>query len=109
MSAVSNRCPRCGKGKIFSGFFSMNVTCSECGLRYEREQGYFYGAMFVQYTIIGLLILATMVAGIAAGSSEWNIGVLCIFEILFISPFLFRISRLLWLHLDYKSDPSEKR
>jgi uncharacterized protein (DUF983 family) len=108
MKMFSNSCPRCNSGKVFQGLFKMNISCPECGLKIEREQGYFYGAMFVQYTLIGLIILATMIVGLAAEISEWSIGVACVLEILLISPFLFRLSRLAWLHLDYRSHPAEK-
>ena len=41
------RCPRCHHGKVFNGIFSMNVRCPVCRLVFEREPGYFLGAMYV--------------------------------------------------------------
>jgi uncharacterized protein (DUF983 family) len=29
---IACRCPRCGKGALFSGFLSLRPSCSECGL-----------------------------------------------------------------------------
>ena len=59
---VRQRCPRCLKGKVFSGLFRMNENCPECGYRFEREQGYFLGAMYASYFIsvpaVGLLTWA---------------------------------------------------
>ena len=40
-------CPRCGAGPMFHGWFRMAPACAACGLRFERAQGYFVGAIFV--------------------------------------------------------------
>src|SRR5262249_59321228 len=29
------RCPRCGKGKLFTGFLSLRARCEVCGLDYS--------------------------------------------------------------------------
>jgi transposase-like protein len=39
------RCPRCGARSLFRTWFAMHERCTVCGLRFEREQGYFLGAM----------------------------------------------------------------
>ena len=46
-----NCCPRCLEGAVFFGFYAMNPTCPHCGLRFEREPGYFLGAMMVAYFV----------------------------------------------------------
>ena len=30
-SGLTCRCPRCGKGKLFSGYLTVNQTCANCG------------------------------------------------------------------------------
>ena len=35
--ALALRCPRCGQGRVFDGWFAMRATCEACGLKYERE------------------------------------------------------------------------
>ena len=55
---VKARCPRCRRGKIFSGSlygWNLQITnenCSHCGMRFEVEPGYFYGAMYVSYAFV---------------------------------------------------------
>jgi uncharacterized protein (DUF983 family) len=44
---LMRRCPRCGQPKIFSSFFSLRSSCPRCGFRFEREEGYWTGAMIV--------------------------------------------------------------
>lgn len=34
---------------MFRGRFEMNATCPVCGHRFEREPGFFQGAMYVSY------------------------------------------------------------
>src|SRR5207248_3419030 len=52
---LRQRCPRCRKGAIyrcslFRGWLSMFERCPVCDLKFEREQGYFVGAMYVSYS-----------------------------------------------------------
>ena len=46
-------CPRCRTGRIFRKsvwlFPGMYERCPACGLRFEREDGYFLGAMYIGY------------------------------------------------------------
>src|SRR3989442_8420644 len=44
-------CPRCGGARLFSGWFTMMPECPLCGLRYERAQGYFVGAIYINYGV----------------------------------------------------------
>src|SRR5438552_15803247 len=43
------RCPRCLQGPIYERGMTMHARCPVCGLRLEREQGYFMGAMYISY------------------------------------------------------------
>src|SRR5436190_12582264 len=48
---IRQRCPVCLQGAMFRGRFEMNTTCPVCGHRFEREPGFFQGAMYVSYGI----------------------------------------------------------
>lgn len=41
------RCPTCGTGDLFTSFFTLRDRCLGCGTAFEREEGYFIGAMIV--------------------------------------------------------------
>ena len=41
------RCPRCLQGVVFNGIISMHTNCPVCGLLYNREQGFFLGALYI--------------------------------------------------------------
>src|SRR5438876_9733709 len=55
--AVRLRCPRCGETPLFRGWFSMAEACALCGLRFERAQGYFVGAIYVNYAMTAVLTI----------------------------------------------------
>src|SRR5260370_2004320 len=61
-SILQQRCPRCRIGgifhySIFRGFPKMCERCSICDLRFEREPGYFLGAMYFSFAM-GVLVMA---------------------------------------------------
>lgn len=35
MRGLSRRCPRCGQGKMFSGYLSVRHDCATCGMEFE--------------------------------------------------------------------------
>lgn len=45
--ALRRRCPVCGIGVPFDGWFRMTADCPHCGHHYEREDGYWLNAMIV--------------------------------------------------------------
>jgi uncharacterized protein (DUF983 family) len=51
------RCPNCERGRTFSGLFSANKTCSNCGVRFERQDGESVGGMYFN---LGLAELTTL-------------------------------------------------
>ncbi len=103
-------CPRCRKGRIFRGWLAMHDTCPSCGLRFNRgEQGYFIGAMYVSYgiSIPPVLVLVMILWRLA----RWSLtsAVLGAFiAYLPLVPFAVRFSRVIWIYLDRKFDPSER-
>ena len=60
------RCPRCGARSLFRTWFAMYERCAVCGLRFEREQGYFLGAMYINYGVSVVLALL--------GPLRWSTG-----------------------------------
>ena len=52
-----HRCPNCGGNTLFGRWLRMNRTCTRCGLKFEREDGFFLGALVFDYTLIAVLTL----------------------------------------------------
>lgn len=48
---ATKRCPRCGAGHLFRGWFHLAPDCPRCGLHFEREEGYWAGALVINIAI----------------------------------------------------------
>ena len=103
---VNLRCPRCGVAPLFSGRFSMYSHCLSCDLQFEREQGYFVGAIYVNYAVTAVLMIAGYFSlGLVVGMSLTQQLILwCTFAV-FFPLFFFRYARSLWLSFDYIFNP----
>src|SRR5688572_25401220 len=51
------RCPRCGEGKLYSGFLKLAKSCDRCGLDYGFADPADGPAFFVM-TGVGILVIA---------------------------------------------------
>lgn len=100
------RCPRCCKGGVFAAPLRMRETCLECGLKFEREPGYFTGAMYASY-FLGIFSTAPVWFGmLMAESSYASILVVGIAMVVVLMPLYFHYSRVLWMHIDAYFNPA---
>jgi hypothetical protein len=87
----------------------MAPGCALCGLRFEREQGYFVGAIYLNYAATVLIAIPGSVAlgpfgGLSLGQQLGLLGAFCVaFPLWF-----FRYSKSLWLAMIYFFDPVER-
>jgi uncharacterized protein (DUF983 family) len=63
---LRRRCPRCGQDGIFSSFFTLRPDCPRCGFHFEREEGYWTGAMIVNIGVCELWFAILFVLAIVA-------------------------------------------
>lgn len=107
-------CPRCRIGAIFGssifcGFPAMQERCPACGLKFEREEGYFLGAMIIDY---GLgLILVSLFAIFLWVLTRWSFEkTVMVALLLFLPtlPALTRFGRVLWIYFDQSIDPQKR-
>ena len=63
---LTRRCPRCGAGHLFRHYFELIPDCPKCGLHFEREPGYFAGALAINIMVAGGLFAVVFVALLAA-------------------------------------------
>lgn len=106
---VRSKCPRCRQGDIFSGnayafrLQKTNENCPVCNLKFEREPGFFYVAMFVSYAMSVAEIISTAVAAYVLGlalvyENLWYFVGLIFLGVLIASPVNYRYSRVILLH-----------
>ncbi|WP_452230809.1 MULTISPECIES: DUF983 domain-containing protein [unclassified Lacinutrix] len=110
LNALNCKCPNCKKGNIFNNRGSlllfkipkMSARCSECDFKFEREPGFFFGAMFVSYA----LAVAQMIASLIVFWSFIDLSPIRVFLIITLIAFLlgavnYRISRSIWIYMFY--------
>ena len=59
---MTRRCPACGTGGLFQRWFMMDEHCPNCGLRFERIEGHWIGAIGMN-TIVSFGLLAVVLVG----------------------------------------------
>jgi uncharacterized protein (DUF983 family) len=116
MSTIANilscKCPKCKKGDMFINkgnilLFSippMYDRCTECDFKFEKETGFFFGAMFVSYG----LAAAQMIASLIIFWVFMDLSPLKVFLIITLTAFLlatinYRVSRSIWVYIFYKN------
>lgn len=57
---LTNRCPNCGEHTLFRAdrWFELNDQCPRCGLKIEKDEGFFLGAMSLNYGVTLVVYLA---------------------------------------------------
>ncbi len=104
---LRQRCPVCGRGKIFAGFFKTYEKCPVCGFEFEREPGYYTGAMAINLVVSELLI--AIVAVPLAASQAVPVSTLIILGVTLpiLLPVLFyRPTKSLWMSFDHFIHPA---
>jgi uncharacterized protein (DUF983 family) len=83
----------------------MNETCSVCGIKFEREDGYFMMSVFIGY-VMATAVLAPIAIFLYVNdaSATWYLLAL-LPTLLILSPVIFHYARVLWLHIDEVLDP----
>ena len=106
LAAARLRCPVCGVGRLFRGWFRMAASCPACGATFEREEGFFQGAIYVGYAAT-LASAFGVYAVMAWGLGASHPAVLAIVLALTLAlPFLvWRWTRAAWLAFDQIVDP----
>ncbi len=100
--AIRLRCPRCGATPLFRGWFRMAEACALCGLKFERAQGYFVGAIYINYAVTTGIAVGGffLLWGLLGFSTRDQLLVLVPIVVVFPLWF-FRYSRSLWLALEW--------
>jgi uncharacterized protein (DUF983 family) len=103
------RCPACGRGKIFRGLFAMSESCPHCGLRLERESGFYLGAIYFNYGLTALVVAIAYPVLTFVGHVPRNYALILCFVFVFLFPVFFhRYARSLWLGFDQFVDPQRR-
>ena len=118
-SIIYNCCPRCQSNKFWpksNPYKNISVknggdigSCENCNLKYEIEPGFWYGAMYVSYGVtVFLAFLVWLILYFLNKHMDIFIQIFIIsFLILLFFPFVYFISRLIWINIfvSYEKNP----
>ena len=107
--ALLLRCPKCGQGKLFRGWFTMHDACANCGRPFDRGPGFFLGSIYFNYGITAILVIVIYFACFFTEvlTDRQLLITLSIFALIFPLWF-FRYARALWVAFDELWDPTTK-
>ena len=117
-SILTGSCPRCQNESMyldknplhFSKILKMNENCSHCGLKYQIEPSFFYGAMYVSYGLnVALSIAVFVIAFLFLHSSLKTTFIAIIVSNIVLFPFVLRWSRNIYINLFVSFDKKYKK
>lgn len=108
--AVRRRCPRCG-GKAFESWFRLKPHCDRCGLRFEREDGYWVGAVIINTTVTFgsfVLIFGGLIVSTWPDVPWSTVLSVTVIANAAIPVAFYPVSKTIWLALELSWHPLEK-
>lgn len=107
-SIFKGKCPRCQEGEFFishpydlKNAGNLHENCSNCGLKYEREPGFFQGAMYVSYAL-GVALFVTLWVSFNLFFPWISTGVqvtIVAFSSIVLTPYMYALSKIIWSNL----------
>lgn len=90
-TGLAGTCPRCGRGRLFSGYLTVAKSCSSCGLSFSFADGGDGAAWFVMLFVCVVGVGSILGVEVAYAPSFWvhaliAIPVLIILPILLLRP-----------------------
>ena len=107
-SILTGSCPRCQKESMyvdnnllhFTKLLKMHEKCSNCGLKYQMEPSFFYGAMYVSYALNVAIGVAAFIVSFMFLNATITQSLFAIFGALIVFyPFVMRLSRNIYINL----------
>lgn len=116
-SIFKMKCPRCQEGKFFISHpydlkkaGDIHEHCSNCNLKYSKEPGFYYGAMYVSYAL-GVALFVTLWTSFnlffPKASTAFQITSIIVATIL-LTPYLYALSKIIWANFFIKYERNGK-
>ncbi|WP_264536408.1 DUF983 domain-containing protein [Flavobacterium sp. N1736] len=114
-SILTGSCPKCQKESMYSDknplhltkVLKMNDHCTHCGLKYQIEPSFFYGAMYVSYGLnVAVGIAAFIVSFVFFGTTIEQSFLTIVISLIVLFPFVLRLSRNLYINMFVSYDPT---
>jgi uncharacterized protein (DUF983 family) len=107
---LARRCPLCGQAKLFSRWFTMVDRCPRCGLRFERIEGHWLGALGLNTIVSFAILFVVVVAGLVLSAPDFHMAPLlgaAVATAVLVPVVFFPASKTLWTAIDLLMRPPE--
>jgi uncharacterized protein (DUF983 family) len=109
---ILGRCPNCGQRHIFRRWLHMVDRCPNCGIFFEREEGYWTGAVAVNTIVTEFVFAIVLIIGVIWTWPDIPIKPMLIIALLLNGTFpiiFYPYSKTIWMALDLILHPLEER
>lgn len=106
-------CPRCQEGDFFVAkpynlkrAGDLHPNCPKCGLKYEKEVGFYFGAMFVSYALgVALFVTCWVSFNLFFPFASTTLQIITIAIIsLLAGPYFYALSKIIWANFFFNYD-----
>jgi uncharacterized protein (DUF983 family) len=117
-SILTGTCPKCQNESMYldknpfhlGSILKMNENCSHCGLKYQIEPSFFYGAMYVSYGLnVAIGIAAFIVSFVFLHTSIKTSFITIIATLIVFFPLVLRWSRNIYINMFVSYDPNSTK
>jgi rubredoxin len=102
------KCPNCGAAKVFyRAKFpgtrpKMKTTCDVCGYNFDREAGFYKGAVYLSYgmTLVEGFLVFLLAKYLIFGLSLRDLVLISLCAMLFLGVWNYKLARVIWINND---------
>ena len=114
-SILTGTCPKCQNESMYLDKNPFNLTntlkmhekCSHCGLTYQLEPSFFYGAMYVSYGLnVATGIAAFVISYLIFGSTLKTAFIAIIVALIILFPYVLRWARNIYINMFVSYNPN---
>ena len=118
-SILTGSCPKCQNESMYvdknplhlGKVLKMKENCSHCGLKYQIEPSFFYGAMYVSYGLtVGIGVAAFIISKVIIGLELTQSFIAIIVSLVALMPITARLSRNIYINMfvSYNKEAAKK-
>ena len=119
-SILTGSCPKCQEENMYvdpnpyhlKNIYDMHEECGHCGLHYQIEPSFFYGAMYVSYALtVAIGVAAFVIAKVFIGLDLIASFAAIIVALLLLMPVTARLARNIYINIfvHYDKDAAKKK
>ncbi|MEY4432534.1 MAG: hypothetical protein RLZZ44_664 [Bacteroidota bacterium] len=117
-SILTGSCPKCQNESMYvdknplhlGNVLKMNENCSHCGLKYQIEPSFFYGAMYVSYGLnVAVGVAAFIISHVFIGLDLVNSFMAIVGTLVVTFPLVLRWARNIYINMFISYDPNTSK